>query len=552
MRHHGRLTGASCFLHPHSARRANALAALLIALTACTAQHPQPPPDSLTIGQQQEPISLNPALENGQRSTEWGELLFSYLVKYDDRGRLVGDVAIQVPSLANGGISKDGLTITYHIRKGVRFADGVPLTARDCVWSIEAVNNPANNVQSRYGYDRIASAVAPNDDTLVLHVREPFAPILSVVLAPQSFPILPEHLLARYPDFNHLAFDSKPIGSGPYVVDAWLRGDRVEMHANPYYFLGKPAIDRLTVRFIPDPQEGTNQLQTGEIQGYFNEQDYSQYPLLLALRGYRVLDMPVSAVGALIFNAQGLATSDARVRRGLAEAIDIRGVVARAYRGALSSHHAARGLFLWAFDPNAFPDVPYDPADARSLLDAAGWNAGRDGIRSKQGRPLDLLLVIQAAVLGEEIVASNIVQYERAIGARVSIKQFNVTQFGAPAELGGPVYAGRFDMALYSFVNGDDPDATDQFACANVPPRGYNKSRICDTRLDALLRDGRSTFDLARRRRDYARLQALLYEDLPLVPIYQRRELDVFTDRLRGPRGSIDSVFWNVARWRLE
>ncbi|HTV92236.1 MAG TPA: peptide ABC transporter substrate-binding protein [Verrucomicrobiae bacterium] len=506
---------------------------------------------TLVIGQQQEPISLNPALENGQRSTQWGELLFSYLLKYDSAGKLVGDVATAVPSIANGGISRDGRTITYHLRKGVRFADGVALTARDCVWSIDAINNRANNVQSRYGYDRIVASDAPNDYTLVLHLRAPFAPILSLVLAPQGFPVLPEHLLAKYPDFNHLAFNAQPIGSGPYVVERWLRNDRVEMRANPYYFLGEPQIRRLVVRFITAPAGGTNQLETHEISAFFNEQDYSQYPILLSLHGYAVLNTPVSAVDALIFNTQGPLTNDPAVRHALAEAIDARSLVAKAYRGALASRDAARGLFLWAFDPNALPDVPYDPAQARARLGRAGWALAPDGIRRKDGRALDLLLVIQAGVPGEAIAANLIVQYERAVGARVTIKQFAVTQFGAPASMGGPVYGGKFDLALYSFVNGDDPDTTDQFACANVPPNGYNKSRICDPRIDALLAAGRETYNAAKRKAIYADLQALLYRQLPMLFLYQRRELDVFPARLRGPSGSVDSVFWDVARWRF-
>ncbi len=521
-------------------------------LAGCTQRHFSiASNDALIIGQQQEPISLNPALENGQRSTEWGELLFSYLVKYDDRGRLIGDVARVVPSLQNGGISKDGMTIVYHLRKGVRFADGLPLTARDCLWSIGAINNPANDVQTRYGYDMISSARAPDDQTLVLRLKQPFAPLLSLVLAPQGFPILPEHLLAKYPNFNHIDFNAKPIGSGPYVVDAWVRSDRVEMHANPFYFLGAPSIRKLTVRFIPDPQEAANQLATGEIQAYFNEQDYSQYPVLEALSGYYVLDKPVSAVGAIVFNTQAAPTNDLRVREALAQAIDVRSVVAKAYRGALDSRHPGRGLFLWAYDPKTYTDVPLAPRRARRLLDAAGWKLGNDGLRRKDGRVLEPRLIIQAGVAGEAIAAADIAQYERAIGARVAIKQFNVTQFAAPADLGGPVYGGKFNIALYSFVNGDDPDTTDQFACASVPPHGYNKSRICDPRIDALLWIGRRTYDESTRKTAYSRLQTLLREELPVVPIYQRRELDVFTNRLRGPRGSIDSVFWDVAAWRL-
>ncbi len=472
-------------------------------------------------------------------------------MKYDASGKLVGDAALRVPTLANGGISRDGMTVTYHLRKGIRFADGAPLTARDCVWSIDAVNDPANNVQSRFGYDRVAKAEAPNDYTLVLHLKEPFSPLLTLVLAPQGFPILPSHLLAKYPDFNHIPFDQQPIGSGPYVVSRWIHGDRVVMHANPYYYSGKAKIDRLTIRFVPDPQTALNLLQTHEVQGYFNEQDYAQYPQLLQLKGYRTTASPVAGVGAIIFNTQDPATGDPRVRHALSEAIDIPSLVAKAYRGAVTSTHAARGLFFWAYDGKAYPDIPYDPAHARALLDAAGWTIGPDGLRRKSGEPLDLQLIIQAATPGDAIIGNSITQYERAVGARITLKQFNITQFVAPAGEGGPVYGGKFNLALYGFVNGDDPDPTDQFACANVPPHGYNKSRICDPRIDALLREGQRTFDTSKRKEIYARLQALLSQELPIVLIYDRNEVDVFTDRLRGESVSIDGAWWNVANWSL-
>ena len=527
--------------------------ALCFTLAACTsAQNTSAVSGSqFQVAQQREPASLNPALENGQSSTEWGFLLFSYLVKYDETGKLVPDVATQVPSIENGGIGRDGLTVTYHLRRGVRFADGTALTARDCVWSINAINNPANNVQSRYGYDRIVKAVAPNDYTLVLHLKQPFAPLLTLVLAPQGFPILPQHLLAKYPDFNHIDFDQKPVGSGPYVVDRWAHGDRVIMHANPYYFGGKPAIEHLTIRFVPDAQAALNLLQTREIQGYFNEQDYSQYPQLRALKGYRTTALPVAGIGAIIFNTQDPATADPRVRMALAQAIDIKSIVAKAYRGAVSSAQAGRGLFFWAYDPKAYPDIAFDPAAARSALDAAGWKLGPDGARTKNGTPLDVQMIIQAATPGDAIIGNAITQYERAIGVRVSLKQFNITQYVAPADEGGPVYGGKFNLALYPFVNGDDPDTTDQFACANVPPHGYNKSRICDPQIDALLRAGQRTFDMDKRKAIYARLEALLHRQLPIVLIYNRNEVDAFTDRLHGDTVSLDGIWWNVAHWSL-
>lgn len=506
---------------------------------------------TLVLAQQREPVSLNPALDNGAAAEEWGELFYQYLLKYDDRGRLVGDAATQAPSLENGGISRDGLTITYHLRKRLRFSDGTPLTARDCVWSIEAIQNPANDVQSRYGYDRIVKAEAPNDTTLIVHLAHPFSPLLSLIFTPQGFPIFPAHLLARYPNFNSIPYDARPVASGPYVVTHWVRGDRIEMRANPYYWQGKPAIERLVIRFVPDPNAAIDLLRTHEIDGFADDQDPSTYPILQSVPGTYVSNERVDGVGTIVFNTGDPLVADPRVRHALAEALDLRSMVAKVYRGSLSYAGAGRGLFMWAYDRRAYPDIPYDPRDARRLLDVAGWRVGTDGIRHKDGRPLHVDLILRAAQPSDAEVGAIVASEERAIGARVSLRQYSLQQFVAPAELGGPVYGGKFQMALYPFTNGDDPDTTDQFACRHVPPNGYNKSHFCDPAADALMLAGRRTYRMAARKRIYVRLEALLYRELPVVLLYQGRQISAFTKRLRGQTTSLAGPFWNVARWSL-
>lgn len=531
-----------------------AAAACALALAACSRAHSGQTAGGTTVRivQQWEPQSLNPALENGGSAAEWGQLLFSYLVNFNASGVMIGDVALQVPSMQNGGISRDGLTITYHLRPGVRFADGAPLTARDCVWSIQAIQNPANLVQSRFAYDDVARADAPNGLTLVLHLKHPFPPVVSVVLAPQGFPILPRHLLARYSNFNRLGFSTHPVGSGPYVVDYWAHGDRVVMHANPFFFKGRAKIQNLEIQFVPDPQAGINVLQTHAVEGLENDQDISNFVFLHRIPGYNVTATPEDAVGSIIFNTQDPLMSDARVRHALAEAIDISTTVRKAYRGAVDANDAGRGLFLWAYDPKAYPPIAYDPGDARRLLDSAGWQMSRDGVRRKDGVPLRVQFIIQAGTPIDAIVANLVTQYERAVGAALTIKQYNITQFVAPATEGGPVYGGRFQMAYYDFENGSDPDTTDQFACRNVPPNGYNKSRLCDPQVDALLRAGLQTYGHTARRAIYSRLEARLYADLPIALFFQRRQVNVFTTRLSGVRVSPWGPFWNVQTWQMQ
>ncbi len=535
--------------------RTGSIACALISLIASGCSHPSiaPVDTSLTIAQQWEPRSLNPALESSTSSTEWSFLVFSYLVRYDDHGNMIPDLATEIPTSKNGGISRDGKTIVYHIRKGVRFADGTLLTANDCAWSIEAINNPRNNVQSRFAYSEIAHADAPTPTMLVLRLRRPFPPLIAVVGTPQGFPILPKHVLSSLPDLNTAAFNTAPFGSGPYRVTRWLHGDRVELAANPYYWSGPVKIARLTVRFVPDPQTAVNMLHTHEIQAFFDDNDYGSLRELRQLAGYRVTNTQENAVSDIVFNTQRTPENDPHVRHALSEAIDIPSLVRRAYHGSLKSGNAGAGVFLWAFDPRAYPDIPYDPKDARRLLDDAGWRMHSDGVRYKNGAPLDLQLVIQAQMQGDEGFADSLVQYERAIGARVSIKRFSQTQFVAPASENGPVDGGKFDIALYAFENGNDPDTTDQFSCKNVPPSGYNESRICNPRIDELLKAGLATYDPVKRKATYVALQRLLYQELPIALTYRRGEINAFTDRLQGQSTALSpaGAFWNVGKWYL-
>jgi peptide/nickel transport system substrate-binding protein len=530
--------------------RGLAFALICVALAACTHRYVAQPGEFVIV-QQREPRSLNPELENGTSTMEWGQLLFSYLTTWNDKGELVGDVATAVPTYANGGISKDGRTILYRLRRGVRFSDGKPLTAADCVYTIAAILDRDNNVQSRYGYDRIISATAPDPYTLVLKLRYPFAPLVSLVLSGEDFPILPKHVLAAYSNFNDIPFDAQPLGSGPFVVRRWLRGDRVEMEANPLYFRGRPGIAHLTIRFVADGNTAINQLRTGEADAFFDDLDTNNFPTLRSVPGVRTTLTALNEVGALLFNTQDPITSDVRVRRALAQAIDMQALVNKSYRGAEQPHDAGRGLFQWAYDERAYPDVRYDPEHAKRLLDAAGWRLGPDGIRRKNGEELRPLLIFQAAVTGDEIFATAFRQYELAIGVDVELKDFDVDTFVAPAEEDGPVYGGKFQMALYPFENGNDPDVIDQFACSHVPPNGYNKSRFCDPRVDTLMIAALQTYAPARRKAIYVQIERILAQQLPIELIYETREIDAFSSRLRGESVSPTGPFWNVWAWRL-
>ena len=523
---------------------------LAFALASCAAERqPAPSGSTLRIAQVQEPVSLDPLLLNGTVGNEAAAFVFSFLLKVDDRGALVPDVATEVPTLANGGISADERRITYHLHRGVRFSDGVELNAQDVVFTQSAVMNPKNLIQSRLGYDQVQSIRAPDRYTVVVTLKKPYAPFLVLFCAPGNvYPIMPKHVLQRYPDVNRIDFSEHPIGSGPYTVSEWRRGDRVVFAANPHYWKGAPKIARIELRFTPDYSAMANRLAGGDVDAVFNT-DASVVPQLRAVASVNVTFTPIDGQGALIFNTQAAPTNDVRVRRALAMAIDAKSMVAKASNGVFRNDRAGSGMFQWAYNPAALQMPPYDPKGAARLLDAAGWKLDSSGVRRNGGRPLDVMLVSEKGSQTFAIIGNAVEEYERAIGVRVTQKEYVVTQFAADARMGGPVYGGKFNIAQYPFLPGEDPDVTDQLACDRVPPNGFNKPRFCDPAMDAALARGVATFDRSKRQAAYDDVQRIMSRKLPMFLTYRIVQISAWPKWLKHQSGAPTTAFWNVAAW---
>jgi peptide/nickel transport system substrate-binding protein len=164
-----------------------------------------------------EPDSLNPMLSNEADELNFAHLYMSYLVENDDRGTTVPEIASEVPTVENGGISHDERSITYHLRPKVRWQDGAPLTARDLLFSYRAIVDPRNNVPTRVGYEEVQSIRAPDALTIVVRLRRRFSPFIQWFFGPQgNGAILPEHLLEGVRDLNHAAYNQLPVASGPF------------------------------------------------------------------------------------------------------------------------------------------------------------------------------------------------------------------------------------------------------------------------------------------------------------------------------------------------
>ncbi|MEA2718761.1 MAG: peptide/nickel transport system substrate-binding protein, partial [Candidatus Eremiobacteraeota bacterium] len=226
----------------------------------------------LRVAIQRAPNTLNPILSANTTEGFLNRLSFDTLVSVDGTSKKpVPILATEVPTPENGGISKDGLTITYHLHSGVKWHDGAPFSSKDVKFTWQAMMNNANNVNERVGYEDVKSVDTPNDTTVVFHLKSKFAPFVNTVFAESDSPvcIIPEHLLAKYPNLNQIPFNQQPIGTGPFKLASWVRGDHIELVANDDYFRGKPKLRRIMIREIPDENTSLNALRSHDVDWIF-------------------------------------------------------------------------------------------------------------------------------------------------------------------------------------------------------------------------------------------------------------------------------------------
>ena len=530
---------------------ARAIAAVTLAiLSACThAESTMSARDSLVIGRVGDLSSLNPLMLSGADSESIGPLVFSYLVTVDERGVLAPDVAQAVPSVANGGISRDGKTIVYRLRKGVRWQDGAALTSRDVAFTYRQVMNPRNDVPDRDVYDKIVRLETPDPWTVRLTLREPNAAILSYFFAPDgNYNILPEHLLRGRSDLNHAPFNAMPIGSGPFRVVEWRHGDRLRLERFDGYFGGTPPLRAITVEALASAQTLLLQMQTHEIDATFvgsitRLADFAKIP------GVRAVRAPEYGAALLAFNAGDAMVSDVRVRRALVEAADLERIVQLAGHGALTTADAGRGFYGPDYDPSIASGLRDDLTDANRLLDETGWTRNAQGVRQRNGVTLAPAFVyIQSSPEAEAFAVLLQARLQRA-GVTLTLRPYPQQVYGAPASAGGPILGGKFQIVLLQLLAAIDPSTQYFLGCDQFPPGGANYTRYCNAAIDRANAASLRTYDPKERAAESATVQRIVAQDLPFVPLWQQANTAAYPSDLEGVHPGAFLILGNVAKW---
>ncbi len=490
---------------------------------------------TLTIGDGSGDVpTLNPHLFTETTLGYISQLSQAYLVKWGSDNRPYAELVTEVPTQANGGISADGKTITWHLRKGVKWSDGAPFDADDVVFSTKVVLNPANNEVGRDGWNLIEKIDEPDKYTVVYHLRKPYASYEPVFFgsAGANPDLLPKHLLQGYPNINQVPYNAKPVGIGPFRIVAWHRGDSIELEANPYYFRGEPKIKHISFKLIPSRDTLLTLMQTGEV-ALWPEVPSSYLARVLALTNVQTEIKPSPFYGHLDFNVTRPLVSDLRVRQAIRYAIDRPGLAQKINQGnAIVQESVVPPVNPIA--PKDIPLVPYDPAKARQLLDAAGWKVGADGIRVKNGQRLSLEFPYYTGVSTADDTVEFIRQGLHAVGIDIQTRKFAPAVFFAPYQQNGIIYGGKWDMTMFSWQADPIGEISTQWECNQIPPNGQNVARFCNAQLDSLLERFKVTYDQEEHRRLLDQEVKIIAANVPTIVLDVLKNGYTHSPRLTG------------------
>ena len=516
------------------AARRLALAPILFgacgAVMACGAPAPLalPADASLVVALESAPIHLDPRIATDQASGKVFELAMNGLVTKDEAGGFVPDLA------ESWEVLDEGRRWRFHLRRDVVFHDGAPLTSADVAWTYGSIVDGTVRTAKKGAFGPLESVVAVDRDTVDFVTREPFGATLANLTS--FVGVVPA---GRTPERQN----REPIGTGPFRV-VGRAPDTVELAAFERFFRGRPRLDRVVLREIPDATVRALELRRGSVQLVVNALPSDVVPLFAHDPRFAVVTAPGSNYVYLGLNLEDPALRDVRVRRALALSLDRDRLVRTLWRGLGTPTESLLPVGHWARH-DGLAATPHDPAAAARLLDEAGY-PDPDG---PGGRPR-LTLTYKTSTDETGVLQAQILQAMAAeAGLRLEIRSHEFATFFQD------VQRGNFQVFSLTRTGIDDPDLFSLiFHSRNVPPAGANRGRFRNAELDALLDRGARLTDPAARRPVYLAVQEIVARELPYVSLLTRTNVAVMPAGLAGwrhfPSGELLSL--REVSWRRD
>jgi len=512
-------------------------------LAACTrvgtssggnTSHSYTHPHELRFAAASDIKGLNPLLGASVYETYLAQMTMAWLIKTDAHGdATVPELIAEIPSQKNGGISPDGKMITWHLRHGITWSDGAPFNADDVVYSTNQVNNPANNVISRDGWDQITKIDEPDKYTVVYHLKAPYSSFAVTFFSTggSNPSVLPKHLLARYSNLNQVPYNSLPVGIGPFKYQAWNRGDSVVMVANGRYFRGRPKLDSVIYKTVQDKNTVLEQMRTHDLDLWTDVSPH-YLPQLAPVAGLATIKIPSFTFDHVDFNLRNPILADLAVRKALRFALNRPQIIDKVHNNLYMLDESPI-VSASRFHLN-LPLVPFDLTQANKLLDADGWVRGPGGIRVKNGRRLSLTFVLATGQPDNDTIIELIRNTWKQIGVDFGVKHYLDAQYFAPAAQGGILYGGKFDVALFGWGEDTNEDLSNLYACYRFPPDGQNVMHWCDPAANAAMNAAKTSYDQTYRKKELDIVQQAVYEQVPTVVLDVRQWLSGYNNDLRN------------------
>jgi len=510
----------------------------------------------VTFAWTQEPDSLNTHYTNMWYASGLIELFSCGAWVYDDTNSAIPELAKEIPSIENGGVSADGLTITINLIEDATWSDGEPVTSADFVFTHDMIMDDANVIDTKYPHDHLVSVEAPDDYTVVMTFEEAFTPWL-----PNFWlTIMPKHILEPVyqadGSIESAAWNNEPtVGCGPFSFDEWESGSFISFVRNENFWGDLAKLDKLIFQFVPDDAAQTAAVIAGDVDVAY----WPPYEDIPAFReaGLEIVTQPCGYTEHWNFNLRpdtaNPAVLDLNVRKAIAMGLDRESLTDIRLNVVKVTETFWDGLPGYV-SPDIVP-YEYDPAAAAQLLEDNGYtDSDGDGIREDlDGNPL---VITQCNTTKEERVSLQAVAQQNmlAIGIDLDTRAIDADiLFGSYAD-DAPPAVGECDIMEWSDAPAfPDPDSS-YWLCSEIPsdesPYGWNYF-ICDEYLDSLFQEQLVTVDAAKRTAIFHEITKYMYDNLYVLGIWDDPDTWIMNPNLTGYKFSGVTAFYNIAEWDI-
>ncbi len=509
---------------------------------------PSEPTGVVILGLSQEPVAFHPLMPGVEVDEIVWTNVFNTLWVAQPDGTLTSDLALEVPSVENGGIAEDGLLWTVRLRDDVKWHDGKPFTAEDVKFSLELINADGFRSRTRVGHDLITEVTVNNPHEISWRMSKAFSPYLALMANTQ---IVPKHLLEGATDPNVTPFNNAPVGTGPFKWESRTPGDNITLIANEDYHGDGPYMSKAVLKYVPDLTALYAQFRTGQVDAVIiSGIPQNFYEEAKNLPNQTVFISPSGNIESVMPNLEHPAMRDKAVRKALYHAMDKQAIIDALYYGVPKGTESFMPRESWAFNADLPPHV-YDPELANKILDEAGWVRGDNNMRSKDGVPLEFTISTTTGHEIREQVQQLLMQDWEKIGVALKISNMPA------AVIWGDFYVrSQFETLLVgtAFRTGMDPDPAARFASDAIPLKGGsggNYMQWQNEEADKLMKAAQTSFDPEERKVLYHRLQEITREELPILPLFQYAPIEGIKNGLKGFNPNINARqnAWNMRQW---